>query len=436
MTTTYDPQHPDYLDEADVREELTRVADICQGCRRCVDLCSTFPTLFDLIEQHEDRDAGRLTPAQQDQVVDQCFQCQSCSVNCPYVPDRHEWSLDFPRAMLRADAMRIEHGHRTPRARRASRVLGRIDAIGRPATRVSAVVNRVVAAEPGSLVRKVNAWITGLTAVRRLPPFASQRFSTWFATRPKIRLGAKQGSVTVFPTCLVEYVETGIGKDLVRVYERNGIECATTSAGCCGAPSLHAGDLRRFRKIAETNVAALADEIRAGSDVVVPQPTCGHVIRTEYVRHVGAASRADAELVAEHTHDAADYLMRIHTAGATVLDTDFTGEIPDRIVYHASGHVRARRTGYRSRDLLKLTGARVIWVQQSAGIESLWGLRDEHDDVATPVAVRLSERIEQAGGDVVTGDCHLSNMAIAEQTGRPVVHPLRVIARAYGLPDD
>ena len=30
MTITYDPTHPKYLDEADVREELTRVYDLCR----------------------------------------------------------------------------------------------------------------------------------------------------------------------------------------------------------------------------------------------------------------------------------------------------------------------------------------------------------------------------------------------------------------------
>ena len=68
LTTTYDPHHPQYLDEADVRDELTRVYDVCQGCRRCTELCGSFPTLFELIDRHDDRDAGRLTPFEQDSV--------------------------------------------------------------------------------------------------------------------------------------------------------------------------------------------------------------------------------------------------------------------------------------------------------------------------------------------------------------------------------
>jgi hypothetical protein len=37
---------------------------------------------------------------------------------------------------------------------------------------------------------------------------------------------------------------------------------------------------------------------------------------------------------------------------------------------------------------------------------------------------------------VVTGDCHLANTAINEQTGREPLHPLQLVARAYGIPEE
>ena len=68
MTVTYDPHHPDYLDEADVRLEMSRVFDVCSGCRRCVSLCDSFPTLFGLLDANNKPGADQLTPAQQDYV--------------------------------------------------------------------------------------------------------------------------------------------------------------------------------------------------------------------------------------------------------------------------------------------------------------------------------------------------------------------------------
>ena len=229
MTIVYDPHHPKYLDESDVRNELTRVYDLCNGCRLCFKFCTSFPTLFDYLERHEDMDAGRLTPAQQDQVVDECFQCKLCYINCPYTPGQHDWAIDFPRLMLRADAMRHDTGQVTLRDSATTALMGRTDLIGKAASATAPLTNRVLGAAPGSLVRKMVEKVSGVSSVRLLPPYARQRFSTWFKKRPPIRIDSLQGSVSVYPTCLVEYQNPAIGQDMIKVYERNGIECELTA---------------------------------------------------------------------------------------------------------------------------------------------------------------------------------------------------------------
>jgi Fe-S oxidoreductase len=433
MTITYDPKHPKYLDEADVRDELTRVYDLCHGCRLCFKFCTSFPTLFEMIDRFDDQDAGKLTPAEQDQVVDECFQCKLCYVNCPYIPELHEWALDFPRLMLRADAMRQAAGQVPLRKKATTQLLSRTDLVGTAATLAAPVANKMIGGAPGSKMRTAVAKVTGVSAVRLLPPYAKQRFSTWFKKRAKPVITRKQGSVTVFPTCLVEYQEPGIGRDLVKVYERNGIECANSEAGCCGAPWLHSGDVKQFTKIAEKNVKVLADEVRRGTDIVVPQPTCGYVLKKDYLDYVGGP---DAKLVAEHTYDAAEYLMKVHKAEDTALDTEFTGEVPEQVTYHTPCHLRAQNIGFKSRDLMKLTGAKVKLVQQCSGIDGMWGFRAANEEISVPIAKKLGEMIQQAGGDVVAGDCHLANTAITEQTGTTPVHPIQLIARAYGIADE
>jgi hypothetical protein len=36
----------------------------------------------------------------------------------------------------------------------------------------------------------------------------------------------------------------------------------------------------------------------------------------------------------------------------------------------------------------------------------------------------------------VAGDCHLANTAINEQIGQEPIHPLQLIARAYGIGEE
>jgi glycerol-3-phosphate dehydrogenase subunit C len=212
------------------------------------------------------------------------------------------------------------------------------------------------------------------------------------------------------------------------------VECTLVDdVGCCGAPWLHAGDTANFTKTAVKNVKALAKSVRAGNDIVVPQPTCGYVLKKDYVDYVGGA---DAQLVAEHTFDAAEYLMRLHKAPDTKLDTEFTGDVPESITYHTPCHLRAQNVGLKSRDLMKLTGAKIKLAQSCSGIDGMWGLRAENTEYSLPLASKLADEINRIGGEVVAGDCHLANTAITEQTSRVPVHPIQVIARAYGIPEE
>ena len=101
-------QEPEFSDEQPLFDELARVFDICHTCRRCVNLCNTFPTLFDLIDESPSFDVDGVDKADFINVVDQCYLCDLCAeTKCPYLPP-HEWAVDFPHLMLRAKAHRYQ----------------------------------------------------------------------------------------------------------------------------------------------------------------------------------------------------------------------------------------------------------------------------------------------------------------------------------------
>jgi glycerol-3-phosphate dehydrogenase subunit C len=431
MTITYDPTHPKYFDETDLRGEMNRVYDLCHGCRVCFSLCTSFPTLFAFVDDKPDQNVHLMTKAEQDQVVDECFQCKMCDVRCPYTPgQQHEWQLDFPRLMLRASAIKKKQEGRKP----ADHMFGRTDLLGKVGSLTSPIANRVIE-KPGSPIRKALAKTLGVSSQRLLPPYAKVRFSTWFKKRATPLLAKKQASVALYPTCLVEYQNPQIGKDLVAVYEHNGVSCSLPSGmGCCGAPWLHSGDFEKFREQARPNIAPLVKAIKSGQDIVVPQPTCGYVLKRDYAAYfVGEPEHEDAKLIGAHTYDAAEYLMRIHKAEATSLSTEFTGTVPATTTYHVACHLQAQQIGLKSRDLMKLTGTKITLVQKCSGIDGTWGYREDNYDIAKKISKPLGVAVKNAAGEVVTGDCHLANGAITEETGDVPQHPLSFMARAYGL---
>jgi Fe-S oxidoreductase len=423
----YDPLDPSYLDATSARDERDRTFHICSDCRICVKLCPSFKSLFRMVDDRGGNEvAGQLSAAEHQQVVDECYQCKLCYVICPYTPDQQqEWVIDFPRLMLRTLAIQRKDG----KGDRSASLLARTDLQGKVATTFAPVVNRV---NRIGFVRSAIEKTTGISKVRMLPTYARERFSRWFARRGRITHGGPRGTVAMFPSCLVEYQEPAIGKALVGVYERNGFACELPPGQvCCGMPWLDAGNVDKFREHAERNVAALLPAVDAGQPIVVPQPTCAYVIKNEYPDFLGTEA---ARRVAENTYDASEYLIARHREHP--LDTEFTGTTYGTITWQAACHSRAQHIGPKSRDLMALTGAKVQIVERCSAIDGTWGLRAENVEMAKRVAKPLMEAVSKSEAELIAGDCHLANTAIHEETGKRPVHPLQVLARAYGVEEE
>src|SRR6187200_1772277 len=125
-----DWRNVDYRDEGKAFAEMERVFDICHGCRRCVSLCQSFPTLFDLVDATADGEVHEVEKKDYWKVVEQCYLCDLCYMTkCPYVPP-HEWNIDFPHLMLRAKAVKFKKGE----VKLRDRLLSSTDAIGKLAS--------------------------------------------------------------------------------------------------------------------------------------------------------------------------------------------------------------------------------------------------------------------------------------------------------------
>ena len=82
---------------------------------------------------------------------------------------------------------------------------------------------------------------------------------------------------------------------------------------------------------------------------------------------------------------------------------------------------------------MALTGAKVTMVERCSAIDGTWGLRAENVEMARKIAKPLMEALTKTDSELIAGDCQLANTAIKEGTGRQPVHPIQVLARAYGL---
>src|SRR5450432_2862748 len=166
-----DWRNPEFYDRTSVDKELERVFDICHGCRRCVSLCNSFPTLFDLIDEGKSGEVDGVAKADYDKVVDQCYLCDVCYMTkCPYVPP-HPWNVDFPHLMLRAKAQKFQRGETTFR----DRLLTGTDRLGKLAT-IPVVVQIVNKVNTTPSTRGVMEKVLGVARNPWPAPLAQPRF--------------------------------------------------------------------------------------------------------------------------------------------------------------------------------------------------------------------------------------------------------------------
>src|ERR1051325_10905078 len=209
---------PEFRDQLKAEGELARVFDIRHGCRRCVSLCTTFPTLFDLVDNSKTMEVDGVAKGDFAKVVDQCYLCDLCYMTkCPYVPP-HPWNVDFPHVMLRAKAIKFSRG-----VKFRDRLLSSTDAMGKLAA-IPVVAQSVNAVNKFKPARAAMQAVLGVHKDRELPPYAPKKFRSSFRNSGNhpVRDGKNTpGKVAIFATCYANYNEPAMGHDLVALLEHN-----------------------------------------------------------------------------------------------------------------------------------------------------------------------------------------------------------------------
>jgi Fe-S oxidoreductase len=405
-----------------VAKELARVTEICDGCRRCYNLCASFDVMLQRVDHYEG-DVARVSESDYRRVVDLCWQCKLCYNHCPYTPP-HRWEVDFPRLMLRAKAARAASEGVT----RQDRWLGDADlvgALGSAAAPLSNWANRFAPA------RSLLEATIGVDRHRNLPRFHRKTFRRSFEQRGGGRVPEGR-KVALFYSCSVNYNDPQVGRDAVSVLEKNRCAVSCPPQVCCGMPYLDGGDVAAASAKARKNVAALLPLVEQGAEVVVPQPTCSYMLKQEYA---WLAPGPETERVVAATRDLFEYLAGRQREGT--LATEFQGRTPGRVAYHIPCHLRAQNLGFKTRDVLQLIpGAEVSVVERCTAMDGTWGMKREFYPVSLQYARRAAAEMEATRPDVYASDCSLAALQIEGVRGSKPAHPISLLREAYGLPEE
>jgi Fe-S oxidoreductase len=422
---------PSFYDEQALFKELERVYDICHGCRRCVNLCTAFPTLFDLIDESKTMEVDGVAKQDYWKVVDQCYLCDMCYMTkCPYVPP-HQWNVDFPHLMLRAKAVKFRKGE----IRFRDRLLSSTDAVGRLAS-IPVVVQFVNTANRNALARRAMDRVLGVHPQRVLPEYDSARFRSH--AMPDNSFPARSGErtpgrVAIFSTCYVNYNEPGIGHDLLAILAHNEVPATLVgSEVCCGMPKLELGDLEAVARNKAINIPELARHAREGCAILTPVPSCTLMFKQELP--LMFPDDEEVRLVADAMFDPFEYLVLRHKDG--LLRTDFNQPL-GKVSYHVPCHLRVQNMGLKTRELLEMIpDTHVTTIERCAGHDGTWGVKSEYFEQSMKIGRPVFRQMADAAPDYISSDCAIAGRHIEQGMGETAArkqHPITLMRIAYGI---
>lgn len=437
-----DWKNPEFFNAETLNKELERVFEICHGCRRCVSLCGSFPTLFDLVDNSPTLEVDGVPKEKYKDVVDQCYLCDMCYMTkCPYVPP-HPWNVDFPHLMLRAKAASFKaHG-----VKATDKFLTSTDKVGMFAG-IPIVTHTINAVNKSAPARLMIEKTLGMDRKAWMPEFAERPFRRH--ARPQsewpVRDGEKTpGKVAIFSTCYINYNEPGIGHDLLKILAHNEIpHVIVEKEACCGMPKLEIGDLDSVEKLKNINAPQLAKLAREGWAILAAIPSCALMFKQELP--LMFPHDADVQAIKEAMWDPFEYLVARDKDG--LLKKDFKQSL-GTVSYHVPCHGRVQNIGKKTEAFLKLTPDITLnTVERCSGHSGLWGTRKEFHAMAMKIGKPVFKKMAEPAPDYISSDCQLAGHHIeqgiqqfaAEALKNKVpknAHPITLVRIAYGLNEE
>ena len=424
----------DFYNEDSLNAELERVYDICHGCRRCVSLCASFPTLFDLVDESETMEVDGVDKKDYMKVVDQCYLCDLCYMTkCPYTPP-HEWNLDFPHLMLRAKAVKYKKGEVPAR----DKFLSDTDGLGMFAG-IPIVTQAVNAVNKAAVTRGVLENVLGIDKKAWLPEFATTKFRSGAKSSASypVKDGNKTpGKVAIYSTCYVNYNEPGIGHDLLAILDHNEIPYVMVEKeACCGMPKLEQGDLQGVAEKKAINIPHLAKLAKEGYAILAAIPSCTLMYKQELP--LMFPDCADTQLVKEAMWDPFEYFVTRNRDG--LLKTDFKESL-GQVSYHIPCHSRVQNVGRKTAEMLQLVpDTKLNVVERCSGHAGTYGVKKEYHAMSMKIGKPVFKAMANDEPDYISSDCQLAGHHIAqgmEEGGMKkaeMAHPLSLLRKAYAI---
>ena len=362
-------------------------------------------------------DSGALQGDALKSIADLCVNCHQCRLECPA-------GVDIPKLMIECKSQHVAANGLRP----GDWFLTRLDGLSSWGSLISPVANWAIR---NRTMRWVIEKIFGVAQGRKLPRFTSRSFMRWASrhrlTRPTKHSGRK---VLYFVDTFANWYDVQLAEALVAVMERNGIAVYVhPRQQASGMSMISMGVVDRARKFAARNSTLLAEAVRQGYHVVATEPAAALCLKHEYPNLI---DDENVHLVAENSSEACAYLWKLHQSGQ--LELNFK-PLNMTLGYHTPCHVRALQNGSPGENLLRLIpGLTVRPIEKGcSGMAGTFGLKRKNYRASLRAGWGLISALRDESIQVGTTECSSCKIQMEQGTTKPTIHPLKVLAHAYGL---
>ncbi|NJC67909.1 FAD-binding oxidoreductase [Planosporangium flavigriseum] len=331
------------------------------------------------------------------EALDLCFSCKGCSSDCPTGVDMATYKSEFL------------HQHYKGRRRPMNHLsMGWLPLSARIASRIPKLVNALTGSPLQGLIKRLG----GIDPNREIPTFARSFVSSRRRKRRNAQRTSTGQPVVLWPDTFNNHMTPEVLKAGFSVLEKAGLAPQLPDGGvCCGLTWFSTGQLGVAKRVLERTARALAPAAEAGLPIVVLEPSCAAMLRSESRSVLGETPFTD-------------YLRDNVFTLAEALERFAPDWQPPAVDRPAVGQVHCHQSSVLGFDaderLMKRAGIDTTEMQRSCcGLAGNFGFEDGHYDVSRAAAERLlMPAVEGAPEDAIVMADGYSCRTQVQQLGR------------------
>ena len=416
---------------------IQQEAEKCSGCGICAAVCPVFRELQR--ETYSSRGktevaralaAGELSySVYTEDLFSKCLLCLTCKGACPAGVDQGKLVLGIRAELAKRRGLPLSK-------RIAFKYLLKNRSLFGKSLKAFSYLQMFWRPKEDGKVRHLPFFLSAFGKGRLIPDLSSTPLRKQYSEVIPPSKGPAKMRVGFFSGCFIDFVDPAIGRSLISVLGRHGVEVVfPKKQSCCGIPVFMSGDLENGQDLLKINLEAFAPYNLDA--VVVACATCGTALKESYRTLSEGESR--------------DLQERVKAFGSKVMDiAEFLTEkiqltaaekkAVRKVTYHDPCHLnRSQNVQSQPRKVLKnLPGVNLVEMRDPGRCCGGGGSFSFYNyDLSKQIGRRKVEDIEGTGASAVVTGCPGCTLQLKDQLGQKdspieVKHLIQMVDEAGG----